>query len=87
VLYDTGTPAARVLRADWDGGDPDDPAEPGRGPRPARDDQHPRLARPGGRINHRDPSAVGQHRQRGRSLIHAQPGPRARTLRVLRAAD
>ena len=75
-----------MLRADWDGVIPMTRPEPGRGPRPARRGQHPRLAGPGRRVDHRDAPAVGQHRQRGRGLIHAQPGPRARTVRVLRAA-
>ena len=86
VLYDSGTPAARVLRADWDGVMPMTRPEPGRGPRPARRGQHPRFAGSGRCVDHRDALAVGQHRQRGRGLILAQPGPRARTLRVLRAA-
>ena len=58
--------------------DADDPAEPGRRPRLARRGQHPRLAGPGGRVDHRDAPAVGQHRQRGGGLILAQPGARAR---------
>ena len=65
--------------------DADDPAEPGRGPRLARRGQHPRLAGPGWRVDHRDAPAVGQHRQRGSGLIHAQPGPRALAVRVRRA--
>jgi hypothetical protein len=65
--------------------DPDDPAEPGRGPRLARRGQYPRLARPSRRVEHRDTPAVGQHRQRGGGLIHAQPGPRALAVRVRRA--
>ena len=62
--------------------DADDPPEPGRGPRLARRGQHPRLAGPGGRVDHRDALAVGQHRQRRGGLIHAQPGARARAVRV-----
>ena len=64
--------------------DPDDPAEPGRGPRLADCGQHPRLAGPGRRVDHRDALAVGQHRQRGSGLVLPQPGPRARAVRVLR---
>jgi hypothetical protein len=65
--------------------DADDPPEPGPGPRLARRGQHPGLARPRWRVDHRDAPAVGQHRQRRGGLIHAQPGPRARTVRVWRA--
>jgi hypothetical protein len=64
--------------------DPDDPPEPRVGPRLAGRGQHPRLSRPGRRVDHRDAPAVSQHRQRGRGLIHAQPGPRAHTKRVAR---
>ena len=66
--------------------DADDPAEPGRGPCLACRGQHPRLAGPGGRVDHRDAPGVGQHRQRRGGLILAQPGARARAWRVLRAA-
>ena len=65
---------------------PDHPAEPGRSPGLAGRGQHPRLARPGRRVDHRHAPAVGQHRQRGCGLIHAQPRPRTRILRVRRAA-
>ena len=41
--------------------DSDDPAQPGRGPRPARCGQDPGLAGSGRRVEHRDPLPVGQH--------------------------
>ena len=70
--------------------DADDPAEPGRLPRLAYCGQHLRLAGSGGRVDHRDAPAVGQHRQRRGGLIFPQPGARARRpcalVRVWRAA-
>ena len=66
--------------------DTDHPAQPCRRPCPARRGQHPCLAGSRGRVYHRDPSAVGQHRQCRGGLIHAQAGARARRVRVLRPA-
>ena len=62
--------------------DADDPAEPGRSPCLACRGQHPGLAGPGGRVDHRDALAVGQHRQRGGGLIFPQAGAGARAGRV-----
>ena len=65
--------------------DPDDPAQPGRGPRPARGGQDPCFPGSGGCVDHRDALAVGQDRQRGGGLVLTQPCARAPILRVLRA--
>ena len=51
VLYDTRTPAARVLRADCEGVMPMT-GPTGRVPGPGGFGQHPRLARSGRRVDH-----------------------------------
>jgi hypothetical protein len=53
-------------------GDPDDRPSGG-GPEPSGFGHHPRLARPGRRVDDRDALAVGQHRQHSRGLIGSQP--------------
>ena len=67
-------------------GDPDYLAQAGRGPRFAAFGQDVGLAGPGRRIDHRDALAVGQDRHGRGGLILAQPGPRARRVRVWRVA-
>ncbi len=84
ALYDTGTPAARVLRADWDG------VMPITGPSPAAAQIRAASASTrvfpdsGRRVEHRDEPAVGQRGERGGGLVLAQPAARARVLRVAR---
>ena len=75
-----GTPAARVLRADWDGVMPIT-VSPAGGPDPRDLGQHPGLARPGRGVDHRHEPAIGQGGQRGGGLVLAQPAARARVLR------
>ena len=80
-----GQGVARRLRR----GDADDRAEARLPPRSRDLGQDPGLARPGGRVDHRHAPAVGQHRQRGRGLVLAQPGTGARVcvaFRVVRVS-
>ena len=83
-MYDTGTPAARVLRADWDG------VMPITGPSPASAQIRAASASTrvfpdsGRRVEHRDEPAIGQRGERGGGLVLAQPAARARILRVAR---
>ena len=65
-------------------GDADHRAQPGRGPDPGGLGQHPGLAGPGRRVDHRHEPAVGQDGERGGGLVLAQPAARARVLRVAR---
>jgi hypothetical protein len=67
-------------------GDPDYLAQAGRGPRFAAFGQDVGLAGPGRRIDHGRALAVGQDRHGRGGLIRAQPGPRARRVRVWRVA-
>ena len=53
------------------GRDPDDRPSSG-GPDPGGFGHHPRLARPGRSVDHRDALAVGQHRQHSRGLMGSQ---------------
>ncbi len=62
-------------------GDADDRAEARLPPRPGDLGQDPGLARPGRGVDHRHAPSVGQHRQRGRGLVLAQPGTGAPRLR------
>src|SRR5689334_18195474 len=84
ALYDTGTPAARVLRADCDG------VMPITGPSPAPAQIRAASASTrvfpgsGRRVDHRDEPAVGQDGERGGGPVLAQPAARARILRVTR---
>ena len=63
-------------------GDAHHRAQPGGGPGAAGFGQHPGLAGPGRRVDDGDALAVGQDRQRGGGLVFAQPGLRARRVRV-----
>ena len=62
-------------------GDADDRAEARLPPRLGDLGQDPGLARPGRGVDHRHAPPVGQHRQRGRGLVLAQPGTGAARLR------
>ena len=73
--------AGRLRRSD-----PHHRAQPGGGPGAAGFGQHAGLAGPGRRVDDGDALAVGQDRQRGGGLVFAQPGLRARRVRVCCAA-
>jgi hypothetical protein len=66
-------------------GDADHRTQPGGSPEAGGLGQQPRLAGPGGGVDHRDELAVGQRRQRRGGLVHAQPSGRALVRRVVRA--
>ena len=84
ALYDTGTPAARVLRADWDG------VMPITGPSPASAQIRAASAStrvfpaPAGALITETSRPSVSDGERGGGLVLAQPAARARILRVAR---